>query len=111
VGFIDPECLGQIITREGRLSMNVNAVKPLVRIFIHELAPADEEAVDKIAGILHQKILSMPRLMQTALSFLTHLYNVTGTRLGPFKEMLRFYRKMTFFIYYSPQEPSAPCRN
>jgi hypothetical protein len=110
--------------------MNAVVLKSIVRVCAYELVPEgavlDEGLVEQMTAVLSQKISVMPFLMKTALSSLSCLFDGMGifyggirfcrqsfegqkriVKLGsrgflpPVRELLRFYQKMTYFIYYS----------
>ena len=116
--------------------MKITLIKPFVLVFCSEIAPVEslkEERLEKMAEILRQKISVMPFVMRTALSLLTTMFDGMGifygarlfrcqafesqknmvkalnsSPLGPFKELLKFYQKMSVFIYFSmlDEDPS-----
>ncbi len=110
--------------------MNLLLVKSFVRVFTGELGgpqnQADEKQLEEMAETLRQKILAMPWLMRLALCCLTYIFDWSGflcagqrfcgqsaesqrrmvrsgqiASPGPFKELLKFYQKMSVYIYYS----------
>ncbi len=86
-------------------------LKPLVRRFVSEIRPLgmSDVMVDKITLELEHKITMMPLLMRTALYLLTSMHVCGMDFLPPVKEVLRFYRKMVCFIYYSVLGEGAAC--
>ena len=126
MGFINIEYLVKNLAAKGLFMMNILMVRPFVSIFGDRAAPGENGSCEIIASVLLDKINKMPVLMKSAICLLTHLFNVSvlfwGGRFfqqlnqqnqkrmvqdieqgnfGPFKEMLKFYQKMTLFIYYS----------
>jgi hypothetical protein len=106
--------------------MNIFIVRSFVSIFVSGVTRSQDRRCEEISIQLLQKINKMPFLMKTALCILTYLFNCFGMFFGghffhrldeqnqrrmvlaieqghfrPFKELLKFYQKMSLFIFYS----------
>ena len=110
--------------------MNLRITKGFVRSFLPEICPSNqnpnESLIDKITANLLEKISMLPSVGRTTLLLLGGIFDLTGFFYGGrrfsdqgldsqrkmieefkkgkivlFKELIKFYQKLTWYIYYS----------